>query len=84
MKKDEMPITMEDEPPVFVALVMLWVRNTLIGIGLLAILVVGLGMWGYYSYEPAKVVRPDKCINAACEKACEDVKKFKRHEGCVQ
>lgn len=80
----ELPITMEDkELPLFVEIVLIWVRNALIVVGIMALVVVAAGLWGYSSYKAAAPARPDKCINAACEKSCEDVKKFKRHEGCA-
>lgn len=32
--------------------------------------------------EQRNYEREVNCINAACEKPCEDIKRFKRHEGC--
>lgn len=39
---------------------------------------------GYTAEKYGAPLRSDRCINSACEKPCSEIKRFKRHEGCVE
>lgn len=54
----------------------------LIGILLLVLLLYVLGMISKSTQKYTDV--QDHCLNSACEKPCSEIKRFKRHEGCVK
>lgn len=40
---------------------------------------------GYTAEKYGPKLRADeRCINSACDLSCEQVKRFKRHQGCVE
>jgi hypothetical protein len=55
--------------------------NAVFGLGLMAVLIIGACTAGYYSEIYKQDVRPDKCINAACDGTC-NKHRFVRHQGC--